>query len=53
MKITYKILICDDNKHFIERLREGLSDVNAKSENFHMDVDVATTPNAMHRSYTR
>lgn len=46
MKITYKILICDDNKHFIERLREGLSDVNAKSENFHMDVDVATTPNA-------
>lgn len=44
MIITYKILICDDNVHYIKRLRDELNDVSSKSESFQLSIDVGTTP---------
>lgn len=44
MKISYKILICDDNIRYIERLRQEISKVNFDSQNFYLNVDIGTTP---------
>lgn len=43
-KTEYNVLICDDNIHYIKRLQEGFSEINKKSNNFHINIDVGTTP---------
>ncbi len=44
MRITYKILICDDNNHYIKRLQEALSEINLNTNNFYFETYIATTP---------
>lgn len=42
--ITYNVLICDDNIHYIKRLREEFRKVNSKNDNFYLNIDISTTP---------
>ena len=42
--LEYNVLICDDNIHYIERLREEFSKVNSKNDKFHLNIDMCTTP---------
>lgn len=42
--ITYNVLICDDNIHYINRLREEFSKVNSKNDNFYLNIDISNTP---------
>ena len=43
-KITYKILICDDNDQFVKRLYDALSVVNSRSDEFMIETHIAMTP---------
>ena len=40
----FKILICDDNKHYIERLREAISVINYKNRNYQLLITSVTSP---------
>lgn len=42
--MAYKILICDDNNHYIKRLQEALSEINLNTNNFYFETYIATTP---------
>lgn len=44
MKVTYKVLICDDNIHYINQLRQELSEVNSRSKIFYLSIDIGNTP---------
>lgn len=44
MRIPYKILICDDNFHYIKRLQEALSEINLHANNFYFETYIAATP---------
>lgn len=41
---AYKILICDDNQHYIERLRQELSFINYKNEYYRLSITSVQSP---------
>lgn len=40
----YKILICDDNKIYIERLRKEISAINYKNQNYQLSITSVSSP---------
>lgn len=42
--LIYKILICDDNKHYINRLREEISAINYKNKDYQLSITAAPSP---------
>ena len=43
-KIKYKILICDDNTHYVDRLYPEISKLNYHNIDYCVDIDVGITP---------
>ncbi len=43
-KIKYKILISDDNTHFVDRLYPEISKINYRNIDYFIDIDVCFTP---------
>lgn len=42
--LVYKVLICDDNKHYIKRLREEISAINYKNKEYQLSITSAPSP---------
>lgn len=40
----YKILICDDNQHYIDRLRQEISAINYKNKDYRLAITAAPSP---------
>lgn len=40
----YKILICDDNRTYIERLRKEISAINYKNPNYQLSITAVSSP---------
>jgi len=42
--VKYRILICDDNEHYIKRLREEISEINYRNENYRLYITSTSSP---------
>lgn len=42
--VEYKILICDDNEHYIERLRQEISTINYKNKSYQLSITTVSSP---------
>lgn len=42
--VEYKILICDDNEHYIERLRQEISAINYKNKSYQLSITTVSSP---------
>lgn len=40
----YKILICDDNQHYIDRLRRAISAINYKNQDYQLSITAVSSP---------